>query len=172
MSVLGHIYPLDQNEWRQPLQLYKVCHNTLIWASYQRLLLEYLRGVMESIYAVLTLYGSTNLCATTETVFLPISEVCDGTVPPSNVQLFKVFFWKFLDAQAFQDEMIVRDWLTDGLTDKPKPNLPDQADLRDLTTTMTMTTTTTITTTMTTTTMTTTATMTMKMTMTRTKQRQ
>ena len=35
---------------------------------------------MENIYTELALYGSTNECATTDTVFLPISEVCDGTV--------------------------------------------------------------------------------------------
>ena len=35
---------------------------------------------MESIYTELALYGSTNKCARTDTVFLPISEVCNGTV--------------------------------------------------------------------------------------------
>ena len=35
---------------------------------------------MQSIYTELALYGSTNECARTDTVFLPISEVCDGTV--------------------------------------------------------------------------------------------
>ena len=35
---------------------------------------------METIYNELALYGSKNLCARTDTVFLPISEVCDGTV--------------------------------------------------------------------------------------------
>ena len=35
---------------------------------------------MASIYAELALYGSQNECARTETVFSPISEVCDGTV--------------------------------------------------------------------------------------------
>ena len=35
---------------------------------------------MESVYKELALYGSKNLCARTDTVFLPISEVCDGTV--------------------------------------------------------------------------------------------
>ena len=35
---------------------------------------------MESVYTKSALYGSTNLCAGTDTVFLPISEVCDGTV--------------------------------------------------------------------------------------------
>ena len=32
---------------------------------------------MESIYTDLALYGSINECARTNTVFLPISEVCD-----------------------------------------------------------------------------------------------
>ena len=35
---------------------------------------------MESIYTELALYGSINECAKTDTVFLTISEVCDGTV--------------------------------------------------------------------------------------------
>ena len=35
---------------------------------------------MESIYTELALYSSTNECAMTDTVFLPISEVCDGKV--------------------------------------------------------------------------------------------
>ena len=37
-------------------------------------------GVMDSIYTELALYESTNECARTDTVFLPISEVCEGTV--------------------------------------------------------------------------------------------
>ena len=35
---------------------------------------------MESVYTELALHGSKNECARTDTVFLPISEVCDGTV--------------------------------------------------------------------------------------------
>ena len=35
---------------------------------------------MESIYTELALYGSRNECARTNTVFLPISEVCDGKI--------------------------------------------------------------------------------------------
>ena len=35
---------------------------------------------MESIYTEIALYGSKSECARTDTVFLPISEVCDGTV--------------------------------------------------------------------------------------------
>ena len=35
---------------------------------------------MESIYIELALYGSKNECARTDTVFLPISEVCDDMV--------------------------------------------------------------------------------------------
>ena len=38
------------------------------------------RGVMESIYTELALYGNKNECAMTDIVFLPISEVCNGTV--------------------------------------------------------------------------------------------
>ena len=43
-------------------------------------LLQYLRGVIESVYTELALYGSKNYCARTDTVFLPICEVCNGTV--------------------------------------------------------------------------------------------
>ena len=39
---------------------------------------------MESIYTELALYGSKNECARTDTVFLPISEVCDGKVSLCN----------------------------------------------------------------------------------------
>ena len=35
---------------------------------------------MESIYTDLALYGRKKKCARTDTVFLPISEVCDSTV--------------------------------------------------------------------------------------------
>ena len=35
---------------------------------------------MENIFTELAFYGSKNECARTETVFLPISEVCDGMV--------------------------------------------------------------------------------------------
>ena len=37
-------------------------------------------GVMESIYNKLALYGRKNECARADTVFLSISEVCNGTV--------------------------------------------------------------------------------------------
>ena len=35
---------------------------------------------MESIYTEIALYGSKNWCARTYIVFLPISEICNGTV--------------------------------------------------------------------------------------------
>ena len=35
---------------------------------------------MESIYTELALYGSKNECARTDTIFLLISEVCNGKV--------------------------------------------------------------------------------------------
>ena len=35
---------------------------------------------MESIHIELALYASKNECARTDTVFLPMSEVCGGTV--------------------------------------------------------------------------------------------
>ena len=39
---------------------------------------------MDSMYNELVLYGSKIECARTDTVFLPISEVCDGTVSLSG----------------------------------------------------------------------------------------
>ena len=42
-------------------------------------------GVMESIYDELAFYGIKNECANTDVVFLPISEVCDGTVSLTEV---------------------------------------------------------------------------------------
>ena len=42
---------------------------------------------MERIYTKLALYGSKNECAKPDTVFLPISEVCDCTVSLINVIL-------------------------------------------------------------------------------------
>ena len=42
---------------------------------------------MESAYTVLALYGSKNVCFRTDTVFLPISEVCDGTVSLTAIWL-------------------------------------------------------------------------------------
>ena len=42
---------------------------------------------MESIYTELALYGSKNECAKTDTVFLPISEVCDGTVSQTLMRI-------------------------------------------------------------------------------------
>ena len=35
---------------------------------------------MKSRFTELALYGSTNQCGRTDTLFLPKSEVCDGTV--------------------------------------------------------------------------------------------
>ena len=40
---------------------------------------------MESVNTELALYCSKNECAKTDTVFLSISEVCDGTVSLINV---------------------------------------------------------------------------------------
>ena len=80
LVCLGMFYPPGENEWRWPFQLYKICPSTLIWSSPQNLLPEYLRVAIEIMYTELALYGSTNLCARTNTVFLPISEVCDSTV--------------------------------------------------------------------------------------------
>ena len=48
---------------------------------------NHLRGVMESTYTELALYGSTIECATTDNVFFTISEVCDGTVSLQEIAL-------------------------------------------------------------------------------------
>ena len=52
------------------------------WHAYLSFIseLQYLRGNMDSIYTKLAVYGSKNLCARTDNVFPPISEICDGTV--------------------------------------------------------------------------------------------
>ena len=42
---------------------------------------------MESIHTQLALYGSKNKCTMTDTVILPISEVCNGTVPLTPKEL-------------------------------------------------------------------------------------
>ena len=47
---------------------------------------------MEGIYTKLALYGIKNECARTECVYLPISEVCHGTV-----------FLRFLHHFSFAD---------------------------------------------------------------------
>ena len=45
-------------------------------ASSQGYLIGYIRGGIKSIYTELVLYGSTNECAMTDTVFFPISHIC------------------------------------------------------------------------------------------------
>ena len=47
-------------------QVDKTCSSTLISASYQSLLLVYLKVCMESLNPELALYGSKNMCARTE----------------------------------------------------------------------------------------------------------
>ena len=49
---------------------------------------------MESIYTESALYGSRNECARTDTVFLPISEVCDGMVSLTTMQYADLNFSK------------------------------------------------------------------------------
>ena len=44
--------------------------------------------VKERIYTRLALYGSKNECAKTHTVFLAISEVCDGTVSLKDIHTY------------------------------------------------------------------------------------
>ena len=77
-------YPLDQSEWRQPLQLYKICPKTLIWASSQSKLLEYLGGCMKSIYTKLALYSINNECVRTEVRDGTVSLKLNGVGPVDN----------------------------------------------------------------------------------------
>ena len=51
----------------------------------------YLRGFMESTYTELALKGSKSECARTDTVFLPISEVCNGMVSLKYFQCIAVY---------------------------------------------------------------------------------
>ena len=57
-------------------QMDKTCPSTLILASSQGLLHGQIRGDIRSIQPELALYGSNNRCARTDTVLLPISQVC------------------------------------------------------------------------------------------------
>ena len=52
---------------------------------------------MESIYTELDLYGSKKSCAKTDTVLLPISEVCDGTVSLTSENFLDNFLIFFLN---------------------------------------------------------------------------
>ena len=45
---------------------------------------------MECICTKLALHGSKNECPRTDTVFLPISEVCDDTVPLSATEKSRI----------------------------------------------------------------------------------
>ena len=60
-------------------QVNKTCPSTLIWASYQSLLLQYLMGDMESKYTELAPNAIKKECARTDDVIFPISEICDNT---------------------------------------------------------------------------------------------
>ena len=46
---------------------------------------------MKSRFTELALYGSTTLCGRTDTVFLPLSQVCDGTVSLILLAFTKTF---------------------------------------------------------------------------------
>ena len=65
---------------------------------------------MESIYTELALYGSKNECARTETVFLLISEVCDGTVSLTGLQGFLTNFHPFdnLNLRGWTSKILLR----------------------------------------------------------------
>ena len=74
-------------------QVNKTCPSTLIWASYQSLLLQYLMGVMESIYTELALNAIKKECARTDNVIFLISEICDNTAY-KLISKNKYFFWR------------------------------------------------------------------------------
>ena len=59
-------------------------------------------GVMESTYTELALYGSKNECARSDTVFFPISEVCDGTVSLTLLESMNpaVEFYSIIQVEA------------------------------------------------------------------------
>ena len=71
---------------------------------------------MESIYTELALYGSKKQCAKTDTVFLPISEVCNCTVSLINKQylvipqLFNTKLHIFLEIleNFFQSNIVIQ----------------------------------------------------------------
>ena len=49
-------------------------------------------GYMESIFPELALCGSKNVCARTDTVFFPISEVSEGTVSLKTLMIYGNIF--------------------------------------------------------------------------------
>ena len=59
---------------------------------------------MKSTYTELALYGSKNKCARTDHVFLPISEVCDGTVSLALTLDVKVLWF------VYQVTVCVKKW--------------------------------------------------------------
>ena len=86
MSVLGHICTAGEVVFIHSDQVDKTCPSTLILTLYQSLLIQYLRGDMESIYTDLALYVSKIECARTDNVVFPISEICKGTVSLKKIQ--------------------------------------------------------------------------------------
>ena len=67
---------------------------------------------MESIYTEFALNGSKHLCARTYNVFIPISEVCDGTVSLSMPNIKTVFHWLLVTGLTCLTSLIVDcpDW--------------------------------------------------------------
>ena len=57
---------------------------------------------MEIINTVLALYGSKNECARTDNVFMPISEVCNGTISlDSFMDSLSHGLWKYLQNSVY-----------------------------------------------------------------------
>ena len=56
---------------------------------------------MEGIYTKLALYGSINDCARTDNVFLPISEVCNGTISLLKINFWIIYFYFFGFFQSY-----------------------------------------------------------------------
>ena len=87
-----------------PDQVDETCPSTLILASSQGQLLGYIRGDIKSIYLELALDGSNNKCARTDTVFLPISQVCTR-----GVTLSRRYVTDFLRTEPENGEFLFSD---------------------------------------------------------------
>ena len=85
MSVLGHVQLERLSSFLQTFKADKTCPITLILPSSQSLLLEYIKGDMESLYSKFALYGSKNESTRTDTV---LSEVSEGAVSLGNCLQF------------------------------------------------------------------------------------
>ena len=64
---------------------------------------------MEIIFNELALYGRKNECARTDNVFLPISEVCNGTVSLDEWNLTsEIHCWRLISGNLLLDNNCVK----------------------------------------------------------------